>query len=83
MGRNKHIICNICNRTVRKDSLPRHLRTHGIKTKEGEGIRNRNNFNPCDLMDNNMLMQVYPSYQNRFEKFDIRQKFFFLEFISK
>ena len=82
MGRNKHIICNICNRTVRKDSLPRHLRTHGMKTKEGEGIRNRNNFNPCDLMDNNMLMQVYPSYQNRFEKFDIRLKENFKLFIS-
>ena len=82
MGRNKHIKCNICNRTVRKDSLPRHLRTRGMKTKEGEGIRNRNNFNPCDLMDNNMLMQVYPSYQNRFEKFDIRLKENFKLFIA-
>ena len=82
MGRNKHIVCNVCNITLRRDNLRRHLRTHGIKTKEGDGIRNRNNFNPCDLMDNKMMMQVYPSYQNRFEKFDIRLKENFKLFIS-
>ena len=81
MGRNKHIICNICNRTVRKDSLPRHLRTHGIGGKGSNEIRSnsRNNINPDDLIDTSV---TYPSYQNRFEKFDIRLKENFKLFIA-
>ena len=84
MGRNKHIICNICNRTVRKDSLPRHLRTHGIGGKGGNEIRSnsRNNINPDDLIDTSVALQTYPSYQNRFEKFDIRLKENFKLFIA-
>ena len=30
MGRNKYIMCNVCNRTVRKDHLPPHSPTNGI-----------------------------------------------------
>ena len=76
MGKHCQVTCNICNRNVRSNNLPRHLRTHGIGGKGSNEIRSnsRNNINPDDLIDTSVALQTYPSYQNRFEKFDIRLK---------
>ena len=84
MGKNRQVICNICNRSVRSNNLPRHLRTHGIGGKGSNEIRSnsRNNINPDDLIDTSVALQTYPSYQNRFEKFDIRLKENFKLFIA-
>ena len=84
MGKHCQVMCNICNRSVRSDNLPRHLRTHGIGGKGGNEIRSnsRNNINPDDLIDTSVALQTYPSYQNRFEKFDIRLKENFKLFIA-
>ena len=81
MGKHCQVTCNICNRSVRSNNLPRHLRTHGIGGKGSNEIRSnsRNNINPDDLIDTSV---TYPSYQNRFEKFDIRLKENFKLFIA-
>ena len=53
------------------DNLPCHLRTHGIKMREVDGINvssafnsmkssPRNNINPCDLIDTSMALQAFP-----------------------
>ena len=84
MGKHCQVTCNICNRNVRSNNLPRHLRTHGIGGKGSNEIRSnsRNNINPDDLIDTSVALQTYPSYQNRFEKFDIRLKENFKLFIA-
>ena len=93
MGKNRQVICNICNRSVRSNNLPCHLRTHGVKMREVDGINvssafnsikssPRNNINPCVLIDTSMALQAFPSYQDRFENFDIRLKENFKLFIS-
>ena len=81
MGKHCQVTCNICNRNVRSNNLPRHLRTHGIGGKGSNEIRSnsRNNINPDNLIDTSV---TYPSYQNRFEKFDIRLKENFKLFIA-
>ena len=81
MGKHCQVTCNICNKSVRSNNLPRHLRTHGIGGKGSNEIRSnsRNNINPDNLIDTSV---TYPSYQNRFEKFDIRLKENFKLFIA-
>ena len=84
MGKHCQVTCNICNRNVRSDNLPRHVKTHGIGGKGSNEIESnsRNNINPVDLIDTSVALQTYPSYQNRFEKFDIRLKENFKLFIA-
>ena len=47
MGRNRQVLCNICNKHVRNDNLPRHLRSHNIEhnvTREVDRITSGNIF---------------------------------------
>ena len=82
MGKHRQVMCNVCNRTVRSNNLPRHLRTHGIGGKGTSGINVPSNTRSMNLMDTNMMMHIDPSYQNKMEKFDIRLKENFKLFIS-
>ena len=47
MGRNKQVLCYICNKQMRKDNMAQHLRTHNKKLERYVYSGERDNVKTC------------------------------------
>ena len=58
MGRNIQVLCNICNKEMRKDNMARHLRSHNKKLERYVYSEERDN-----VKTNNWLMYMDKALQ--------------------
>ena len=62
MGKNKHVSCKICFKTLRSDNLKRHMRVHIIYTSPE--VQTENSEEICkdivnDILDKMFMQQNY------------------------